>query len=193
MAIRIATKTSLALANCLYYKKNGIKKYWQFIEYLESHGVHRAIPLAVEDQVEQLMDDSLVKSAIKNSRLNEDFGKHEYGDLQDPITGIAQLKSYWMLEDWEEDSNGVLRNKTERNIRRQLKNPNKHNVYTVAKLYLLWQCEATEGIDKASYVNQSDLKFQWAVYYDKHIHSIVDKIYNKQVAQTLKLLNPEVA
>ena len=175
--------------------------YNKFIEYLESHGVHRAIPLAVKDRVEKLMDNPLTQHYIETKRLSEDFGKHEYGDLQDPITGITQLKSYWMLEDWEEDSNGVLRNKTERNIRRQLKNPNKHNVYTVAKLYLLWQCEAPEGIDQASGVNKSEtaryikthLKTHWAVMYDKHIHSIVDKVYNKEIAQTLKLLKPETA
>ena len=167
--------------------------YNKFIEYLESHGVHRAIPLAVKDRVEKMMDNPLTQRCIETKRLTEDFGKHEYGELQDPITGIAQLKSYWMLEDWEEDSNGVLRNKTERNIRRELKNPNKHNVYTVAKLYLLWQCEAPEGIDQASSVNKLDLKTHWAVYYDKHIHSIVDKVYTKEIAQTLKLLKPEVA
>ena len=165
--------------------------YNKFIEYLESHGVHRAIPLAIKDQVEQLMDDSLVKSAIKNGRLNEDFGKHEYGDLQDPITAITRLKSYWFLENWEEDKNGFLRDKTERDVRRELKNPNKHQAYTVAKLYLLWQCEAPEGVDKASYHNLHNLSVCWAQTYDNRIHSIVEKIYNKQIAQTYKLLRGE--
>ena len=49
--------------------ENKMANYNKFIEYLESHGVHRAIPLAVKDRVEKMMDNPLTQRYIETKRL----------------------------------------------------------------------------------------------------------------------------
>ena len=196
-------------------KYSDMSHYQDFVKYLEANGIHSCIPQAGKTMVEHHFNTwSLNEDRIemkRNSRLGSshsyrfDFGKHEYGELTCPKQLINRLKSLITscVVDYEfNEETGKTRDVTYRNIKRMLKtmythnpkdplNPQKHMGYTLAKAYYLYLLEAPTSTKPPHRDINSIMDDFWVSQYDDQISKLVEKAYDFQLGQTVKMLQPK--
>ena len=199
-------------------KYSDMSHYQDFVKYLEANGIHSCIPQAGKTMVQHhfeswVLDEKELILMKRNSgpdngigyRYCFDFGKHEYGELTCPKQLINRLKSLITscVVDYEfNEETGKTRDVTYRNIKRMLKtmythnpkdplNPQKHMGYTLAKAYYLYLLEAPTSTKPPHRDINSIMDDFWVSQYDDQISKLVEKAYDFQLGQTVKMLQPK--